>query len=678
MSISTFGLDRKFVRKYANVTAPFGWKSGPNSVGEIVCARTYSRFLEERNANERWHEICERVVNGCYKMQELHVRDMNIEWDEDYAQRSAREMYDRMFNMKFLPPGRGLWCMGTDVTEKRKIHAALFNCAFFSTENIEVDKHVPFCFLMDASMLGIGVGFDCLGAGKLKIKGTKGPRITYRIPDTREGWVESLKRLFLSHVGGLNPIEFIYSDIRKRGLPIKTFGGLSSGPDCLIELHKAVEAILNQAKGKELGTRDIVDIMNLIGVCVVAGNVRRTAEIAFGEPDDDVFANLKNYKMNPDRQAFGWTSNNSISAKLGQSYDKYVKPICENGEPGFMWQENSRVFSRMSDPKDNKDIRSGFSNPCGEISLESGELCNLSECFVNRHDSFEDFKRTLKFAYLYSKTVTLGKTHWLESNRVMLRNRRIGCSLSGIQQFIKRKGISNFKKWCNDGYAEIQNLDKKYSEWLCIPRSIKTTAIKPSGTISLLTGATPGMHWPVCNYHIRRVTLAKNSIMSGALADAGYPVEDAAYDSSSVIVELPVEPEVEVRDVSQVSMWEQLEMAAFMQSEWSDNMVSCTVTFDPETEGKDIARALDVYQHRLKGVSFLPAKKIPLDSEENIRKVREAEPYKQMPYTGISKAEYVKLIANLKRVDLTRLISKEGGSDKFCSGDKCEYVPKDK
>ncbi len=111
--ISTFGLNRRFVNKYAKIPAPFGWKSGPNSVGEIVCARTYSRFLEETGKNERWHEICERVVNGCYRMQEVHVRELNIAWDEEQAQRSAQEMFDRMFNMKFLPPGRGLWCMGT-------------------------------------------------------------------------------------------------------------------------------------------------------------------------------------------------------------------------------------------------------------------------------------------------------------------------------------------------------------------------------------------------------------------------------------------------------------------------------------------------------------------------------------------------------------------------------------
>ena len=41
--------------------------------------------------------------------------------------------------------------------------------------------------------------------------------------------------------------------------------------------------------------------MNLIGKCVVAGNVRRTAEIVFGDPHSEEYLDLKNYKVNPHR-----------------------------------------------------------------------------------------------------------------------------------------------------------------------------------------------------------------------------------------------------------------------------------------------------------------------------------------------------------------------------------------
>ena len=181
-------------------------------------------------------------------------------------------------------------------------------------------------------------------------------------------------------------------------------------------------------------------------------------------------------------------------------------------------------------------------NPCLEQTLESYELCCLVETFPANHDSLEDYKRTLKFAYLYAKTVTLGRTHWSVTNRVMLRNRRIGCSISGIAQFVAKNGIESLRQWCDEGYDAIQGYDKLYSDWLAIPRSIKTTSIKPSGTVSLLAGATPGMHYPESRFYIRRVRMSKHSELLPALEAAGYHVEPDVVDAkASVVVEFPVD-----------------------------------------------------------------------------------------------------------------------------------------
>ena len=227
--------------------------------------------------------------------------------------------------------------------------------------------------------------------------------------------------------------------------------------------------------------------MNLIGKCVVAGNVRRTAEIVFGDPHSEEYLDLKNYKVNKHRETYGWTSNNSIFAELGMDYTAAAERIVDNGEPGFAWLENMRKYSRMKNGGDNKDHRVMGGNPCLEQSLESYELCCLVETFPHNHDSFEDYAKTLKYAYLYAKTVTLGRTHWSDTNRVMLRNRRIGCSVSGVAQFITNRGL-DIKEWLNDGYDVIQEWDKMYSDWMAVPRSVKTTSVKPSGTVSLLAG----------------------------------------------------------------------------------------------------------------------------------------------------------------------------------------------
>jgi hypothetical protein len=268
----------------------------------------------------------------------------------------------------------------------------------------------------------------------------------------------------------------------------------------------------------------------------------------------------------------------------------------------------------------------------------------------------EEYLTTLQYAFLYAKTVTLGRTHWDETNRVMLRNRRIGCSVSGVAQFVTHKGVGNLHRWLKAGYTHIQALDERYSDWLCIPRSIKTTSVKPSGTVSLLAGATPGMHFPESRFYIRRVRISKNSELLGPLREAGYPLEPAEGQPDTVVVEIPVDVGEGIRTSRDVSMWEQLSLAAFLQRYWADNQVSCTVTFDPVTEAAALPHALDYFQYQLKGVSFLPR--------------LEHGAYAQMPYEAIAEAEYTARVGGLSPIAFKRQ-GEDSVAEKFCDSDVC-------
>ena len=654
-----FKLSEGFINKYKRKKPPFGF----NGLGELVYMRTYSR-IKENGKNERWWETVQRVVEGTYSMQKSHIESHQLGWNAWQAQKSAQEMYDRIFNMKFLPPGRGLWAMGTPITEEKGLYAALNNCAFVSTSTLKDDYSKPFCFLMDASMLGVGVGFDTKGAGEILVKGVDKKRESteYQIPDTREGWVESVKLLLESYFHGTAPVGFDYSLVRPAGELIKGFGGLSSGHEPLEEVHEEIREVLENNSGEPITITTIVDIMNLIGKCVVAGNVRRTAEIVFGDPESEEYLDLKNYKVNPHRDQYGWTSNNSVFAELGMDYSEVSKRIVDNGEPGFAWLDNMRHYSRMKNGGDDKDHRAMGGNPCLEQTLESYELCCLVETFPSNHDDFEDYSRTLKYAYLYAKTVTLGRTHWSDTNRVMLRNRRIGCSVSGVAQFITNRGLHKLRKWLENGYDVIQEWDKMYSDWFAVPRSIKTTSVKPSGTVSLLAGATPGLHYPESRFYIRRVRLSINSELVEPLKSAGYKLEPAfGSEDSTLVVEVPVDVGEGIRTASELSIWEQFSLAAFMQRHWADNQVSCTVTFDPETEGEQIPNVLNYYQYYLKGISLLPR--------------HDWGAYPQMPYESIEEKEYNKQVKKLKNLTFGVIKNEEAEIDKFCNNDSCEIPP---
>ena len=524
---------------------------------------------------------------------------------------------------------------------KKNLSAALNNCAFVSTEDLELNPTRPFEFLMDASMLGVGVGFDTKGRDRVMILGPKEEVEVYRIEDSREGWVNSVSKLLKAYFGvngeKMNDIEFDYSAIRPEGEPLKTFGGVSSGPRPLRELHERIRGVLNGRIGQRMDSRAIVDLFNLIGRCVVSGNVRRSAEIAFGDPDDITFMDLKDYDKNPERAAFGWSSNNSIFARVGMDYTEVAKRLRVNGEPGLAWLENMQKFGRMEDGPNWKDKRVKGGNPCLEQSLESYELCCLVETFPARHASLSEYLRTLKFAYLYAKTVTLRMTHWPETNRVMLRNRRIGCSVSGIADFLGKHNLEELRQWLDEGYHTVQRWDEVYSNWFCIPRSIKTTSVKPSGTVSLLAGATPGMHFPESRIYIRRMRMSKNDPLAIPLRAAGYSVVPAiGQEDTTVVVEMPIKLAEGVRVQSEVSMFEQLQLAAFLQRYWADNQVSCTITFDPVSEGPHIAQMLQYFQYQLKGVSFLPK----FDYSK----------YPQLPYEAIGEELYEKMTKDLKPI----------------------------
>ena len=666
----SFTLPNDFVEKYKTAESPFGFvDAGGNSLGEITFVRTYSRVKED-GTKERWYEVVRRVIEGMYSVQKNHAKENRLPWNDYKAQKSAQEAFDRMFTLKWTPPGRGMWTFGTPLTMEKRNSAALQNCAMVSTKDL--DKNDPgalFAWVMDALMLGIGVGFDTLGAEKnFPIYSPAEPEVTYEIPDTREGWVESIRLLLNSILRPNQNIQkFDYSLVRPEGAPIKGFGGTASGPAPLIKLHEQLREVVGGRAGEKLDSRAIVDIINLIGTCVVAGNVRRSATLALGGAEDEEFINLKNYDKFPERAPWAWMSNNSISAKVGMDYTQYVDRIADNGEPGFIWLDVARNYGRLADPADGKDYRVMGFNPCAEQPLESYELCTLVEVHLNRHESKEDFLRTLKFAYLYGKTVTLLPTHWQQTNGIMQRNRRIGTSLTGIASFADAHGLPATREWMDEGYNKIRFYDRKYSEWLCVRESIRVTTVKPSGSVSILSGATPGVHWmPGGKFYLRSIRFGNTDPMLHLFKAAGYKVEPALYSDSTSVVYFPISSGIK-RSEKDVTIFEKMALAATAQKYWSDNGVSVTLSFDKETEKQHVASVLNMYEGQLKAVSFLPMGN---------------DVYEQQPYSEISEEEYDYYIGRIAKIDFSAIYdgvdNLEAQGEAYCTTDYCEIKIPDK
>ena len=648
----SFRLTDNFLSKYKRKAVAWG------PLGYFTYKRTYARPLGG-GKTEEWHQTIQRVVEGTFLVQKRHCAQSKLPWSERRAQRSAQIMYALMFDMKFLPPGRGLWSMGSDFMFL-KGSACLQNCGFVSTNEISQDFAAPFTWLMDMSLLGVGVGFDTDGAGlEIYLKEPRESTEPHVVEDSREGWVAAFKRVLDAYSGrDTLPKAFDYSQIRLEGAEIKTFGGIAPGPDPLMKLILRADKICRRylKADQPIDSTFIVDMMNFAGAAVVAGGIRRTAEIAFGSPDDEEFLNLKNQESIDNAQLARWASNNSILVEeLGMDYSSIAKRAMSNGEPGIFWLNNARSFGRMCDGRNNHDHRVKGCNPCGEQSLEPFELCCLAETFPSRHESKEDYLRTLKYAYLYAKTVTLIPTHDPRTNAVMQRNRRIGLSQSGIVEQINKIGFREHLNWCEDGYQEVQKWDLTYSDWLCVPKSRKTTTVKPSGTVSLLCGVTPGIHFPHSEYYIRRVRISSNSPLVKVMKEAGYKIEKDVVADDTAVIDFPVHESNFERSKEDISLWEQFELAAAFQAKWADNQVSITITVRPEEEN-DLPRALAMYEKRLKAVSFLP--------------LRGDAVYKQAPYEKINKATYKRMVAKIKKVRYD-VVEEDRTPERFCDAGGC-------
>lgn len=702
----TFRLSEKFLEQFRGKQPNWGF----GNLSYFTYKRTYARVMED-GRQEEFVDTLERVVNGTYRAQEKHCKTNGLTWQGLKAQHSAQEMFRRMWDFKFLPPGRGLWMMGTDHVDKIG-SAALNNCGFVSTENIGVEMGAPFAWSMDMLMLGVGIGFDTRGAGLVKIKKPTRPDVeladaTYVIEDSREGWVEATRLLINSYQNG-KYVDIDYSLIRGPGLPIKGFGGVSSGPDPLKECHASIRTLLDSLDGQTITSVAIVDLMNFIGKCVVAGNVRRSAELAIGEVTDTDYVTMKDHRLHQaellDRR---WASNNSVFVDQFTDFAGLSENILLNGEPGLIFLDNARHYGRLKDGYITEDDRRydhvmGF-NPCAEQQLESYELCCLVETFPSNHESMEDYHRTLKFAYLYAKTVTLIPTHDERSNSVVMRNRRIGTSMSGIQQAINKFGRQKFfKKFCDDGYTTIKRWDRIYSRWLGVPESIKVTTVKPSGTVSLLAGVWPGVHFTHAEAYWRLVRLAANSVYVQPLLNAGFRLEfsvndwkkvqeayadstgteisdEAAQDmctkpidsdrkkmrnvldwfalkGGTLVVYFPVVEQNYTKSKFDVSIWEQMSTVREMQHWWADNSVSCTITVK-ENEKSDLLPAIEFAAPYVKTLSFLPLTN---------------HSYAQAPYIEANKDEVLKYAASLGTLDLSTIGNQKIAGSKFCDGDKCE------
>lgn len=694
-----YKLDDDFIEQYSEDTpdwGPFGW---------VVYRRTYARYLEDKGRKEKWHETCRRVIEGNFSLTPIPEFDTDKELEryKNKIQKEMQEAYHHMFNFHWLPPGRGIWMSGSDYHMNRGSDA-LVNCWFTAVRPYKGKISTPFLFMLDESMKGGGVGFSVEDKNISKIPAIESNTslkiicredhadiqkglfeadppfnvydegvVYYRVEDSREGWRHALELVIDSHWNETQDLVVDVTDVRPSGARIKGFGGVSAGPQPLVWLLRKINTLINSKVGEKISPVDATDMMNYIGCCVVSGNVRRSSQIALGNIDDHDFIRMKQDEEALEERR--WASNNSVVISDFEDLDKVnwgliAESMCKNGEPGVFNLYNSRKYGRLKDGNFGyADPRVEGTNPCGEISLESGEPCNLVEIFPYRCMKDDvPVSKVVQIATKYSKRVTLGKYEWEQSRNIIRRNRRIGVSLSGIQDWIcymKECGFDDddIKWYLNHWYFVVKSTDQFFSRELDVNESIKLTTVKPSGTVSKLPGVSSGMHWHYAKYMIRRIRFQSNDPLVDELKGLGFNVEDDVYSSNTVVVEFPYKaPSAEMKGfktVEDVSVRDQIEMQLMIQTYWSDNAVSATISIHDE-EPEEIAELLKEYAPKLKSTSLLPYKN---------------HGYKQAPIEPITEERYGKMVSDIERWpsgEITSEDDSQNGEFEIVEQESCE------
>lgn len=623
-----------------------------SSVGYITYKRTYARRLNENDANsatEEWSDTVDRIVRGANE--QLHCG-----FDESDASR----LRSYLTRLKGSVAGRFLWQLGTATVDRLGL-ASLQNCAFTT-----VDHPVrPFTWAFDMLMLGSGVGYNIQREYVYKLppvsEAFRPPvRIDtassdFIVPDTREGWVELLERTLTSAFTEDGRSGFSYSThcVRGKGAPIKGFGGVASGPEDLVWGIGEISRIVERRRGKQLRPIDCLDIMNIIGFVVVSGNVRRSAQIAIGDCDDLQFLRAKRWDLGgvPNWRAM---SNNSVVCNdFSLLPEEFWEGYKGNGEPyGLINLKLSRTCGRAGDGR-YKDKRVRGFNPCAEQSLEDYETCCLAEIFLPNIESFAELVDVAKLLYRVNKHSLALPCHHPETEKIVHANMRMGIGITGYLQASDEQ-----KSWLGECYEELRKYDEEYSKQHGWPVSIKLTTVKPSGTLSLLPGVTPGAHPAYSRYLIRRIRVASNSSLVDTCRAHGYKVEpqlnfDGTVDHATVVVEFPFsypEGTVVANDMNAV---DQLEVVKRLQTEWSDNAVSCTVYYSKEELDGVREYLAKNYNKNFKSLSFL------LHSEHG---------FKQAPLEEISKETFENLVANTTLITSVRSVGEFEAADECASG----------
>jgi adenosylcobalamin-dependent ribonucleoside-triphosphate reductase len=624
-----------------------GW--GPN--GKVVFDRTYSRVTAD-GSRETWAQTCRRVVLGnlAYAPESTWLPD------------EALDLFRAMYGFGGLPGGRHISATGSSITATRNCfaagfeqrtgeHAAWTGKVLFLGGGVGSNYSSDLTAVCEPVRSRVRVLISCREdhpdyaevrdqAGETMHPAASpapGSHETVRVADTREGWCDAWGHLIDKATRpGDATIVFDVSGVRPKGSELKTMGGTASGPGPLARSLASIAAVLGDVRGRRLTGLEHMLIDHEVASAVVAGGTRRSARLALMNwRDEEVLGFIGAKQPGEDGSMPHWTANLSVEtdSEFAEALDdpghelhghaaRVLAAISEgmarNGEPGIV---NTSAHS------EGEPVRIRHVNPCGETSLQPWESCLVGSLNLDRYgrDLAGALHGTRLLArFLYRATLEPfpdGKAAAVEA-----RNRRLGLGVLGLHGWVMAHGVKLTDFPAHAGLrarlSAIRTVARAAADELAdelgLPRPVKVLAVAPTGTISTLPGATPGVSPVIYKRFIRRVRFADSDPQLPVLERQGYVIEDDRYAAHTKVVSFPTQdaildrfPPHLVEDSTEISFSQYMAVVQAVQDtllEGRDgNAVSATAQIPAGTDPAELADALRPYlRGSLKGITVFP------------------------------------------------------------------------
>lgn len=621
----------------------------------------YSRWLEEKGRRETWVETVDRYIAFMknHLVKNYNYNENDIKFDE---------VKDAILNHRVMPSMRAMMTAGPAL---ERDHISSYNCSF-----IAVDSLRSFDEAMYILMNGTGVGFSVEQkyVSQLPIIAEElfATSTTIVVEDSKLGWAKAYKELIGLLVTGQIP-EWDMSKVRPAGTRLKTFGGRASGPEPLNDLFKFTVEQFKIAKGRRLKSIEAHDLMCKVGEVVVVGGVRRSALISLSNLDDFEMAKAKSGQW-WETQGQRALANNSAVYNMKPNTAQFLREWrnlyeSKSGERGIYNMDSVRKHIDKLGRRDSSKVAG--TNPCGEILLRANQFCNLTEVVIEENDDYDSLAEKVRIATIlgtWQSTLSNFKyirKAWRDNTE---EERLLGVSLTGIFGNKLTGTLHNNLANMLDSLRELAVGENAVeADLLGIEHSAAVTTVKPSGTVSQLTGVSSGIHPWYSEYYIRSVRADNKDPMTLFLKDFGVPNEpDVTKPDATTVFYFPIKAPAGSTVTKDISAIDHLEIWKVYRTHWTEHNPSVTINIK-EDEWLDVgAWVYNNFDH-IGGVSFLPS------SDHS---------YKQAPYQEITKEEYdIALAAMPKRIPWESLPLYEledgtsGSQELACSGALgCEVV----